>query len=48
MFDSLEETMRHDELEQCTRKERVMRYVAIGAASILFFGGIVIAVRALG
>ncbi|MCU1258200.1 MAG: hypothetical protein JWO80_1085 [Bryobacterales bacterium] len=48
MFESLDETMRHDELEQCTRKERVMRYIAIAAASILFFGGLIVAVRSLG
>jgi hypothetical protein len=48
MFDSLDDQMKHDALEQTTRKERVMRYIAIGAVSLLVFGGLVIAVRFIG
>jgi len=34
MFDSLDEQMKHDEREQSTTKERILRYIAIGAASV--------------
>ncbi len=45
MFDSLDEQMKHDEREQTTTKERILRYIAIGAASVLFFGGLIVAVQ---
>jgi hypothetical protein len=45
MFDSLDEQMKHDEREQSSTKERVLRYIAIGAASVLIFGGLIVAVR---
>jgi hypothetical protein len=44
MFDSLDEQMKHDEREQSTTKERVLRYLAIGAVSVLVFGGLIVAV----
>lgn len=48
MFDSLDETMKHDEHEQSTLKERLFRYVTIGAVSVLAFGLLVVAVRSAG
>jgi hypothetical protein len=44
MFDSLDEQMKHDEREQSSTKERVLRYIAIGAVSVLVFGGLIVAV----
>jgi hypothetical protein len=45
MFDSLEEQMKKDEKQESTTKERILRYLAIAAASVLIFGGIVVAVQ---
>jgi hypothetical protein len=45
MFDSLDEQMKHDEREQSTTKERVLRYLAICAVSVLVFGGLIVAVQ---
>jgi len=47
MFESLDDTMKRDENEQSTSKERMMRYVAIGAISVLVFGGLLLGVHAL-
>ena len=48
MFEDLDERIKHDTAEESTTKERVLRYIAIGAASVLFFGGLIIAVRFVG
>lgn len=45
MFDSLDEQMKHDEREQISTKEKVIRYITIGAVSVLIFGGLVEAVQ---
>jgi hypothetical protein len=45
MFDSLDEQMKRDEQEQTSTKERVLRYVAISAVSVLVFGGLAIAIQ---
>jgi hypothetical protein len=45
MFDSLEEQIRKDDKRESTVKERVLRYLAIAAASVLIFGGIIVAVQ---
>ncbi len=45
MFDSLDEQMKQDDREQVSTKERVIRYITIGAVSVLVFGGLVEAVQ---
>jgi hypothetical protein len=45
MFDSLEETMKHDADEQSTRTERLIRYAAVAVVSVLVFGGLYFGVR---
>lgn len=45
MFDSLDEQLKKVESQESTRKERILRYIAIAAASVLIFGGIIIAVQ---
>lgn len=45
MFDSLDEQIKKDENKQSTTSERVLRYLAIAAVSVLIFGGLVIAVQ---
>lgn len=47
MFDSLDEQMKQDEREQVSTKERLLRYITIGAVSVIFFGGLVVAVQHL-
>jgi hypothetical protein len=45
MFDSLDEQMKHDEREQVSTKERVIRYITVGAVSVLVFGGLALAIQ---
>ena len=45
MFDSLDETMKHDEQEQSSTKERLIRYFAIGVVSVLACAGLFVAVH---
>ncbi len=39
MFDSLDETIKHDEDVQSTRKERLVRYLIMAAVSVIVFVG---------
>jgi hypothetical protein len=48
MFDSLEERIRHDEAEDTTAEERVMKGVLVAVLSTLLFGGLYFAVRIVG
>ena len=45
MFDSLDDTMKHDEQERTTPKERALRLLAVALVSILLFGGLIFTVR---
>jgi len=45
MFDSLEEQIKRDDRLEISRKERVLKNVAIAALSVLLFGGLYFAVR---
>jgi len=47
MFDSLDDTMKRDENEQSTSRERMLRYVMYGAISVIVFGGLIFGVHAL-
>jgi len=47
MFDSLDEQMKHDEQVETSRRERIIRWVTVGAVSIVLFGGLVFFVRML-
>jgi hypothetical protein len=47
MFESLDEQMKHDEMETTTTKERVLKWVIVGIVSILCFGGLYMGVRLL-
>jgi hypothetical protein len=48
MFDSLEERIRHDEAEDTTTTERIMRGLLVAILSTGFFYGLYFAVRSLG
>lgn len=48
MFDSLDEQLKKVEEHEASTKERVLRYVAIAAVSLLIFAGIVAAVQRFG
>jgi amino acid permease len=45
MFDSLDDQLKKVEQHESTTKERILRYLAIAAVSVLIFGGIIIAVQ---
>jgi hypothetical protein len=45
MFDSLDEKIKHDDAVEISRKERIVRWVAIAVLSILLFGGLYFAVH---
>jgi hypothetical protein len=47
MFDSLDETMKHDLDATTTRTERIVRWVAVAVVSVLVFGGLYFGVRML-
>ncbi len=40
MFDSLDEQMKHDDQAEASTKERVMKYLVIGAISVALVGAI--------
>jgi hypothetical protein len=48
MFDSLDEQLKKVEQHESTTKERLLRYLAIAAVSVLIFGGIIVAVQKFG
>jgi hypothetical protein len=47
MFDSLDETMKHDEEKETSPKERMMRYAMTALISIAVVGGILFSIRML-
>ena len=47
MFESLDETMKHDRQESTSGKERVFLWVSVALVSVLVFGGLYIGVRVL-
>lgn len=48
MFDSLEERIRHDDAEDTTTEERMIKGVLVAVLSFVLFGGLYFAVRTLG
>jgi hypothetical protein len=48
MFDSLDEQLKRVEQHESTTKERILRYLAIAAAAVLIFSGIIVAVQRFG
>lgn len=47
MFDSLDETMKHDDQEQTTPRERWMKYVVTAVVSVVVVGGLLLSIRLL-
>jgi hypothetical protein len=45
MFDSLDEKIKHDDAVETSRRERIVKGVAVAILSILLFGGLYFAVR---
>ena len=45
MFDSLEEQIKRDEKGQTSTRERVILWLTISAASVVVFGGLILAVQ---
>ena len=48
MFDSLEERIRHDDAEDTTARQRVVKGLLVTVISVLLFGGLYFVVRILG
>lgn len=47
MFDSLAEQIRHDEQEQVSQSERMIRWLAVAVLSIVVFGGLYFGIQVL-
>ena len=47
MFDSLDETMKHDEENGSSPRERLMRYVLVALAIVVTVGGLMLGIRYL-
>jgi hypothetical protein len=45
MFDSLDETMKHDDSVETSRSEQIFKWAAVAVVSILVFGGIFLAIQ---
>lgn len=48
MFDSLDDTLKHEQEVASSPKERMMLYSSVAAVSLLIFGGIIAAMKYLG
>ncbi len=48
MFDSLDETLKHDLKAQSSPRERMMLYGSVAGVSLLLFGGILAAMKYMG
>ena len=47
MFDSLDDQMKHDDQEQTTTQQRILKWVLIAVLSLVLFGGLYFGVRLL-
>jgi|YNPBryantNP2012_1023418.scaffolds.fasta_scaffold05496_3 hypothetical protein len=47
MFESLDDQMKHDEMEATTPRERWLKWVLAGVVAVLVFGGLYVGVRLL-
>ena len=47
MFDSLTDRIREDEHKEVGQTERIVRWVIMGVVSVVLFGGLYYAVRAM-
>ena len=47
MFDSLEERIRHDDAEEITPKQRMVKGLLVAVLSVVLFGGLYFVVRIL-
>lgn len=47
MFESLDETMKHDEQRESTSRERITKYIVTALVSIVVVGGLLFSIRML-
>ncbi len=47
MFDSLDDTMKRDEREVVSNKEKILRWIVITVVALLVFGGLFVGVSML-
>lgn len=48
MFDSLDEQIKHDEHEQESNRDRILKWLVIALISIVVFAGLYLGVRLVG
>jgi len=48
MFDSLEETIKHDDAVETSNRARIIKWVVVAVIAIAIFGGLNFAVRMMG
>lgn len=47
MFESLDDRIKHDEEQETTQKERILKWVVVGVVSIVLFTGLYMGVKLL-
>ncbi|MCL5744387.1 MAG: hypothetical protein M1541_10750 [Acidobacteria bacterium] len=47
MFDSLDDQMKHDDAMETTPRQRMTKWAAVAAISLVLFGGLYAAIRML-
>jgi hypothetical protein len=47
MFESLDDTMKHDEQAESTPQQRMMKWAAVLVIALIVFGGLIFGVRML-
>jgi hypothetical protein len=45
MFDSLDDTIKHDVAAESSRAKRIIKWAVIAALSIVLFAGLIMAIR---
>jgi hypothetical protein len=48
MFDSLDEQIKHDEHEQTSNRDRIIKWLIVAIVSIFVFAGLYLGVRLVG
>ena len=47
MFESLDETMKHDLEKESSTRERLVRYVVLAIGAVIVVGGLLLGIRGL-
>ncbi len=47
MFESLDDRIKQDEMQETTQKERILKWVVVGVVSVVLFTGLYMGVKLL-